>query len=644
MKKVVGIVIQDTKVSFAFFEKNFPNHEKIKPVDLAISFHEGKVTPFGEAYNKQTSCFSSLTSCLFLGQKIGQDPNVQKYCTDPYALWVLMMKKIKEHIAGKVEGNLEYVIAIPETNQMHIRDALFLACKANDMKLLRIIPINFCAMMGFQANSYYSRKDGDNYVPKLMLNVNLDDDHTTFTTFIVSREKILKVHSANVRYGQSTFVSMTAMHILQKNGIQAQLTQFIDMWEMKYRKKLGDFYAVINAFSESNVTKTYYRDDDENVTVVNKDDLEQLFSMYINFLAQTATLVVKDTLQILTTLEIPEFMNMKQKGMSGMFFTGEHKNAFVINAIESAVKLTNDSTVNQQQLITEGCGWIAAKMEMKGIADSKQANQTEIMYVYERTVPIESIIAPNTIAIQPTDNSGAILKCYPAQHQLSTEPLDLTELQPGKYNIAMGDYFFTMEGQSTYETPVLGTVAVEQANAKMYVSRSLGFMEGLTSTFEANKENGAVAVEMGCELGKSSAECGPNGTELAPERFSKIPQFDDDLDCIVYVQGTKFDYPVTLYGDNFKNVYHDFDITTYKQIFLKEEEQNKRIEETAKKASDIKTKRSKELIKHVGDDKRKDIIREMNKIIKAHKDDPDELEGAWNQLVFNFTKDPNYKC
>ena len=109
-KTIVGVIFHDTKVYFSVFEKTFPNISKIKSLDLAISFQDGKVNTFDDAYKKQT-CMTGLTDCNLLTQKIQADQNAQKYCNDVYKLWVLLMKKIQEHITSKIDGQIEYVIA-----------------------------------------------------------------------------------------------------------------------------------------------------------------------------------------------------------------------------------------------------------------------------------------------------------------------------------------------------------------------------------------------------------------------------------------------------------------------------------------------------------------------------------------------------
>ena len=51
-KTIVGIVFHDTKIYFSVFEKTYPNIGKIKPLDLVISFHNGILTTFDDAYKK----------------------------------------------------------------------------------------------------------------------------------------------------------------------------------------------------------------------------------------------------------------------------------------------------------------------------------------------------------------------------------------------------------------------------------------------------------------------------------------------------------------------------------------------------------------------------------------------------------------
>ena len=201
-KTIVGVIFHDTKVYFSVFEKKYPNISKIKPLDLAISFHDGKMTTFEKAYKKKTY-ISGLTDCQLLTHKIATDPNAHKYCSDVFELWVLLMKKIKDHITSVIKGEIEYLFSIPETNQTSFRDVIFVACKANDMKLLKIIPSNVCAMMGFQVDSYYRRMDENTFGPKLIMNINLDDYHCTFTSFFVSRDRIINIHSTNARLGMS---------------------------------------------------------------------------------------------------------------------------------------------------------------------------------------------------------------------------------------------------------------------------------------------------------------------------------------------------------------------------------------------------------------------------------------------------------
>ena len=165
-------------------------------------------------------------------------------------------------------------------------------------------------------------------------------------------------------------------------------------------------------------------------------------------------------------------------------------------------------------------------------------------------------------------------------------------------------------------------------------------MEGYVSTFKSNEsECLEYSYENECELPASNNNnLNTQGKELAAERFSNYPSMDSDLNNVVvgYEKGIMEGCEMIMIVGEIYNQYRDLNVEEYKLIFEKEERQNKLIEQAAEKAAEIKSKRVKQLIQYCGDSKRKEIIREMNKMIKAHKDNPDTLEGAWRELVQIF--------
>ncbi|EMS13308.1 hypothetical protein KM1_252060 [Entamoeba histolytica HM-3:IMSS] len=639
MSKIVGITINDSKIYFSIIERSYPTCERIRPLDLAISFHDGKLTFFNDAL-KAKSCISSLTDIKTLKSKIEQDANCQKIVSDEYEIWVLLMKQINDYVQVQLSCSeqLQYIIAIPENSPEIFRDIISIACKVNQMILLRIINVNCCNILEYATTEFYTTKN-DDYKNKLILGINLDDCHTSITSYFVSRTKTIKINEVSCRIGQRDFLSLTA-DMLNINE-ESKFNNDIDTWNYKHRKAAESIYDLINRFSDSNVTQTYYCNDDGDSIEITKEQLKESFEGFIQKLVALVNDTITKTYQIIKEIKfenvidastktvIPsQLEDMKQLKITALFFCGEHKNSFVNREIEHTVGVSCEPSVHQKEINAEGCGWYVRKTEWKGMS----GKELFLFEDFNKCISFDTVIQLNQLSIQNIQNNQTIkLIDVP---QLTSELIKLPSLDQGTYKILFKKLEYDRDNTILEQEICIGEFNVQDKSdgLKLCIQKFMNNLQGTVACFYGD-ESSDYLLEKGCECCERDPETyGPSGKEFDVSIFSNCNIGDKDLDLVWKeikenngVEELERYSEITLTDKG-------IDTQKYLQIFERQKAQMEKVEKASQIASEIRNDKMKKLIKEVGETYKRDIIKEFNKMVQKNKDNPEELESKWNEL------------
>ncbi|EDR24978.1 hypothetical protein EDI_316950 [Entamoeba dispar SAW760] len=645
MSKIVGITINDSKVYFSVIEGSYPTCERIRPVDLAISFHDGKLNFFSDALNAK-SCISSLIDIRSLKNKIEQDNNCRKIVSDEYEIWVLLMKQMNEHIKDQLNCSeeLQYIIAIPENSLESFRDVISIACKVNQMKLLRIITVDCCSILGYTTTvtEFYPKADECNN--KLILGVNLDDFHTSITTYFVSRTVAIKINEVSCSIGQRDFLSLVA-NILNINNDEVTLNSDIDSWNYKYRKVAEPIYDVINRFSDSNITQTYYSNDDGESIEVTKEQLKESFKNFIKVLGDLVKDSITKTKQIIKDIKFinvidaskncvvqSQLEDMKQLEITGLYLCGEHKNSFINREIEQIVGVSGEPSVNQKKINAQGCGWYVRKTEWKGMTGKELLSFED----FNKCVSIDTVIQPNQLYIQSVQNNQKIEVINTPQ--LASDLIKLPPLDQGVYKILFKKVEYDYESTRSEIDICIGEFTVQDKSdvLKLGIQKFINNFQGVVGCFCAD-ESSDFLLEKGCECCERDPKTyGPTGKEFGVSLFSSCSVGDEDVDLVwKEIEECNGIEEIEKYSE-ITSTSKSIDTQKYLGVFEKQKAQLERVEKASEIASKIRNTEMKDLIQVVGEKYKREIIREVNRLIQANRDNPDDLQNKWADIVSRY--------
>ncbi|EKE38730.1 hypothetical protein ENU1_155440 [Entamoeba nuttalli P19] len=633
MSKIVGITINDSKIYFSIIERSYPTCERIRPLDLAISFHDGKLMFFTDALK--------AVYIKALKSKIEQDANCQKVVSDEYEIWILLMKQINEYVQAQLNCSeqLQYIIAIPENSLEIFRDIISIACKVNQMTLLRIINVNCCSILEYATTEFYTTKN-NGYKNKLILGINLDDCHTSITSYFVSRTEAIKINEVSCSIGQRDFLSLTA-NMLNINE-ESKFNNDIDTWNYKHRKAAESIYDIINRFSDSNVTQTYYTNDDGDSIEITKEQLKESFEDFIKKLVGLVSDTIKKTQEIIKEIKFENVIDastntvissqledMKNLEITTLFFCGEHKNSFVNREIEHTVGVNCEPSVHQKEINAEGCGWYVRKTEWKGMT----GKELFLFEDFNKCISFDTVIQPDQLFIQNIQNNQTIeIIKVP---QLTSELIKLPPLDQGTYKILFKKLEYGCDDTCLKQEICIGEFNVQDKNdvLKLCIQKFMNNLQGTVACFYADEPSDYL-LEKGCEGCERDPETyGPSGKEFDVSIFSNCNIGDEDLDLVWKeikenggVEALERYSEITLTDK-------DVDTQKYLQVFERQKVQMERVEKASQVASEIRTDKMKKLIKEVGENYKRDIIKEFNKMVQKNKDNPEELESKWNELV-----------
>ena len=116
------------------------------------------------------------------------------------------------------------------------------ACTANEMNVNRIVTADQCSIMAYHHEMYVVKKQKD---AQIVLDIHFDEYHTSFTTYYVSNDQILRLLTTSVETGLIRFMKFTICEIYK--GQKKEFKTDVDCWEHPDRKKINDVYDVIKS-------------------------------------------------------------------------------------------------------------------------------------------------------------------------------------------------------------------------------------------------------------------------------------------------------------------------------------------------------------------------------------------------------------
>ena len=218
----VGIAINDSKVYFCYHSQG--SLKSLKPLDIAIST-QGNTLIFGQKALFSKNCISTLVNTATLDEKINKRTDLKNKIVDGKGAWCMYMKYIKDHLEANNIRNANYVVSLPTFHLPALRSYIEIAMKINEMSLLRIITNDVAAAMGYHHEVYYNSNTNDT---RVVLDVNLDDLHTSFTSFYMDKNRIVKLVSTSVDSGQIRMMK-TTIYEIEKEGTM-RYDSDIDNW------------------------------------------------------------------------------------------------------------------------------------------------------------------------------------------------------------------------------------------------------------------------------------------------------------------------------------------------------------------------------------------------------------------------------
>ena len=574
------ISITDSKVYFSYFHNQ--TIQTLKPIDIAIST-QGNTLIFGQKALYSKNCISTLVNTSTLDEKITKNNELNSKLKDGKGAWCLFMKHIKNHIESNNIKNANYVISLPTFHLPALRNYVEIACKINEMKIMRIITNDIAGAIGYHNEAFW-KSNSDN---RIVLGINLDDLHTSFTTFYMEKNKIIKLVSNAVDSGQIRMMK-TTIYEIEKDGKMRYDTD-IDNWVYSERKKIPQVYEIIAEFgTDTKKRQAFFEREEEdengnNYVPVERNTLNTIFAAMSDLYADLADNLVKKTHALISN---PNFQSGPMRGMkvSQFFVYGTHSNPFHVSLISERLNIRNDSREHPDRMIEQGCGWFGSQI------GSETSN---------RNIEIDSVILPNTMEMfeAPDGRKGTSLGKFPQTFFFASQLVRMA--QPRREKNGIIEYIQTTSDISGKPVTTVFTVGAYHLRQQTRVNGLFIVPKKFFGCFTPNENN--------CVDEFWIAPRGVFGRERPAEREGEIEMLQMNVD------------------EN-----------KLKEIVMKEQEIIMNHMKVVEFKEKVNKKELPEILKRLKREQAIELRKEWNQIVDQFKENPSQLENAWSKLVFKY--------